>query len=206
MPHSRVTARDATLSGMLISLQGPGLAGVSTYASRLGWPAEDMVWGGVGATFDRLGPRPVEWRGRSFEADLGYRGPLYSPALLGSTKWEEWFSKSSGWRHFHATKRDVLAQARGVLFVVDSQPARLTAALEALEALRRNLLWVGRSLEDVELVFALNKTDLPGLPPAPQLRSSLGWPGADYFSTSALSGAGVEESFERLLARIPESS
>ena len=66
----------------------------------------------------------------------------------------------------------------GVVFVADSQPARLDANLESLDNLRENLVERGYDLESLPFVVQYNKRDLPGAMPVEELRALLNVTGA----------------------------
>ena len=67
----------------------------------------------------------------------------------------------------------ILKGVDGVVFVADSQPARLDANLESLDNLRENLTERGYDLESLPFVVQYNKRDLPGAMPVEELRALL---------------------------------
>ena len=60
-----------------------------------------------------------------------------------------------------ATPRLVLAQADGILFVVDAQASRFQATVEALESLRTHLMDDEGRTRALPIVFVVTKQDLP---------------------------------------------
>ncbi|MEO5798415.1 MAG: GTPase domain-containing protein, partial [Gemmatimonadales bacterium] len=64
-------------------------------------------------------------------------------------------------RHADATRRLVLSDADGILFVVDSQAARLSENVDALRALEGQMLDREGDFRDLPLVLLYNKQDLP---------------------------------------------
>lgn len=62
---------------------------------------------------------------------------------------------------YNETRRVVLKDCDGVVFVADSQPSALVNNIESLQNLEENLASHGKSLEDIPLVIQYNKQDLP---------------------------------------------
>jgi signal recognition particle receptor subunit beta len=138
---------------------------------------------------------------RGSDAPLGEAGdpglPLdWVPLELGEV---------AGWRtrvHLYAvppqaqadaTRRLVLAQADGVLFVVDAQASRFEANVEALEALRAQLIDDDGQARPLPIVFVVTKQDLPEelLLDLPVLSAALNPDGAPLFSCDLARGEGV---------------
>ncbi len=71
--------------------------------------------------------------------------------------------------YYGATRKLVLNGADGVVFVADSQAARLDANTESLDDLNANLAEQGRKLSSLPHAFQWNKRDLPELVPAEEL-------------------------------------
>lgn len=148
--------------------------------------------------FDRIAP---ERRGALAPSGIGpAAGPLldWLPLDLGTL---------SGWRvhvhlyaipmvaHSDATRRVVLADADGVLFVADSQASRLEDNVFALRALREQLDARPDPGRDPVLVYLHNKRDLPPellLSPA-ALDEAINPEGEPSFECDALRGQGVLE-------------
>ncbi|MES2125543.1 MAG: GTPase domain-containing protein [Gemmatimonadota bacterium] len=107
-------------------------------------------------------------------------------------------------RHADATRRLVLADADAVLFVVDSQAARLGENLDALRALQAQLLDRDGDVRDIPLVMLYNKQDLPAemiLTPD-VLSEALNFRGAPSFACDALRGVGVLEGLHAAVTRL----
>lgn len=102
---------------------------------------------------------------------------------------------------YEATRRLILRGADGIVFVADSQEARIDANLIAMEELRGYLADQGMSLEGTPLVVQYNKRDLPAVLPLPDLRAALNPGGVPDFSASARSGEGVFETL-KTIARV----
>jgi hypothetical protein len=94
---------------------------------------------------------------------------------------------------YRASRKLVLKGVDGVVFVVDSQRARLEANLEAMEDLRENLAEMGTPLEGLPLVIQYNKRDMADIEPVERLRALLNPGGVTEFESDARSGRGVME-------------
>lgn len=97
---------------------------------------------------------------------------------------------------YNATRRIVLKNADGIVFVADSQDGALEANIESFSNLRANLAELGMSLEDVPLVLQYNKRDLQQILPVERLQKALNTLDAPYFEASARYGLGVFETLK----------
>lgn len=100
------------------------------------------------------------------------------------------------------TRKAVLSRADGVVFVADSRTSQGVNNGEAFENLMENARRVGLDVETLPLVIQFNKRDLPDIVPEDQLRErwrQAPWP---LVFASALSGAGVRETFAALLRQL----
>jgi len=97
---------------------------------------------------------------------------------------------------YKASRKLILKGVDGIVFVVDSQSARLEANLEALEDLGDNLAELGDSLREIPCVVQYNKRDLPEIEPVPRLRALLNPMGAPEVESAAKSGVGVMETLQ----------
>jgi signal recognition particle receptor subunit beta len=100
--------------------------------------------------------------------------------------------------YYAATRKLVLSGADGVVFVADTQTARLDSNLESLEDLNSNLAEQGRKLSGTPHVFQWNKRDLTDLTPLDELDRRLNLFGAPSIATVATTGDGVFEVLERI--------
>jgi mutual gliding-motility protein MglA len=97
---------------------------------------------------------------------------------------------------YQASRRLISRGVDGVVFVVDSQTARLEANLEAWEDLTENLAEQGTSLDDIACVVQYNKRDLPDIEPVERLRALLNTKGLPEVESAASTGAGVVETLQ----------
>jgi signal recognition particle receptor subunit beta len=90
----------------------------------------------------------------------------------------------------------------GVVFVADSQLARMDQNLESIEDLKKLLAKEGHEWSDVPCVFMYNKRDLPGTVPADELTRYLNKEEQPGFDSIATIGRGVVDSFKAISARV----
>ncbi len=92
---------------------------------------------------------------------------------------------------YDASRKLILKGVDGVVFVADSQIARMEANVESLENLRTNLAEQGYSLDKLPYVIQYNKRDMPGIAPVEELRALLNPSGVPEFEGVASTGVGV---------------
>lgn len=92
---------------------------------------------------------------------------------------------------YDASRKLILKGVDGVVFVADSQIARMEANLESMENLRTNLAEQGYSLDKLPHVIQYNKRDMPSVAPVEELRSLLNPNGMPDFEAIATTGDGV---------------
>jgi signal recognition particle receptor subunit beta len=100
--------------------------------------------------------------------------------------------------YYAATRKLVLSGADGVVFVADTQHARIEADLESLDDLNANLAEQGRKLSSLPHVFQWNKRDLPDVMLLDELDRRLNLFGAPSIPTVAARGEGIFEVIERI--------
>ncbi len=99
---------------------------------------------------------------------------------------------------YDASRRLILKGADGVIYVADSQVARMEANIESLENLEQNLATYGGSLKQMPHVIQYNKRDMPEVSPIAELRETLNLHGVPDFEAVAKTGAGVFETLKGL--------
>jgi signal recognition particle receptor subunit beta len=97
---------------------------------------------------------------------------------------------------YDASRKLILKGVDGVVFVADSQIARMDANIESLENLRTNLAEQGYSLDKLPHVIQYNKRDVPAVASVEELRSLLNPNGAPDFEACAATGTGVFETLK----------
>ncbi len=91
-----------------------------------------------------------------------------------------------------------------IVFVVDSQKARLDGNIETLELFTELLQKQGGSLESFPWVIQYNKRDLPGILPLDELQRQLNPYNVPHFEAVATQGIGVCETLRVVLQRAVE--
>lgn len=99
---------------------------------------------------------------------------------------------------YDASRKLILKGVDGVVFVADSQIARMEANIESLENLRTNLAEQGYSLDNLPYVIQYNKRDMPSIAPVDELRTILNPNGIPDFEAVAVSGDGVFETLKAI--------
>lgn len=97
---------------------------------------------------------------------------------------------------YDAARRAVLRGADGIVFVADSQEARLHANVESIRNLDAHLKSFDRDIGDVPYVLQLNKRDLPSALPTEELWRRLNIKGEPTLEASATTGYGVLETLK----------
>lgn len=100
---------------------------------------------------------------------------------------------------YDATRRLVLRHVDGIVFVVDSQEARLDDAVESIRNLYDNLERQGDDPDRMPLVVQYNKRDLPGVLPIEVLAEALSVPAnVTQYEAIATEGVGVFETLKAI--------
>ena len=94
---------------------------------------------------------------------------------------------------YDASRKLILKGLDGVIFVADSQRARMDENIESMENLEKNLEQQGYKLPDIPMVIQYNKRDLDDISPLPELRSALNKHNFQDFESVASVGKGVFE-------------
>jgi hypothetical protein len=97
---------------------------------------------------------------------------------------------------YEATRRLVLQGADGVVFVADSQMARMMANLQSFKTMHQHRREWGRDAMRVPYVVQFNKQDLPNLAPLPVLQRLFAPDGTQSFQSVANTGIGVLEALK----------
>jgi hypothetical protein len=92
---------------------------------------------------------------------------------------------------YDASRKLILKGVDGVVFVADSQEARMDANIESIGNLEANLHEHGFDLKAVPYVLQLNKRDLPTAVPLEEMLRVLRFKNEPYFEAVALRGIGV---------------
>ncbi|MBD3234308.1 MAG: hypothetical protein GF315_11350 [candidate division Zixibacteria bacterium] len=99
---------------------------------------------------------------------------------------------------YNATRKLVLRGVDGIVFVADSQLAKMDENLESLNNLRENLKEYGYNLKDIPFVLQYNKRDLTDIAEIEQLQQALNERGVPYFEAVACQGKGVFDTLKSI--------
>lgn len=97
---------------------------------------------------------------------------------------------------YDASRKLILKGVDGVVFVADSQEARMDANLESLENLKVNLRENGFDLMTIPYVLQFNKRDLPSAVAYDEMYHLLNVKGEPTFEAVATQGTGVFETLK----------
>ena len=92
---------------------------------------------------------------------------------------------------YDASRKLILKGVDGVIFVADSQEARMEANIESMQNLEKNLKEQGYDLKTIPYALQFNKRDLPSALPADELYRQLNYKGEPTFEAVAMNGIGV---------------
>jgi signal recognition particle receptor subunit beta len=92
---------------------------------------------------------------------------------------------------YDASRKLILKGVDGVVFVADSQEARMEANVESLINLDKNLKEQGYELKSVPYVLQFNKRDLPTAVGMDEMYQRLNYKGEPTFEAVAMNGTGV---------------
>ncbi len=104
-----------------------------------------------------------------------------------------------GQAYYRATRKMVLQNADGVVFVADSQAAEIEHNIVAFSDLEENLRGYGVDLETFPIVIQYNKRDLENVLPTEFLDRRLNLRGYPYCEGVAIQGKGVLEAFNGIV-------
>jgi signal recognition particle receptor subunit beta len=99
---------------------------------------------------------------------------------------------------YNATRKLVLRGVDGMVFVADSQLAKMDENIESLNNLKENLQEYGRNFDDIPLVIQYNKRDLEGIASIEQLQAALNPRNVPYFEAAASKGTGVFDTLKAI--------
>lgn len=104
-----------------------------------------------------------------------------------------------GQAHYRATRKMVLQNADGVVFVADSQASEIEHNIVAFQDMEENLRSYGVDMESFPIVIQYNKRDLRNVLPTDFLDRKLNLRGYPYCEGISLEGKGVMEAFNGIV-------
>jgi len=101
------------------------------------------------------------------------------------------------------SRKLILKNVDGIVFVVDAQVERMDANIESLSNLKKNLLMNSILFEKIPMVVQYNKVDLPNAAPVEEMRAHFN-PQGKYpeFIASALTGEKVFDTFKTIVKMV----
>ena len=103
---------------------------------------------------------------------------------------------------YDASRKLILKGVDGVVFVADSQEARMDANVESLRNLEDNLRENGFELKAVPYVLQFNKRDLPSAVLVDDMYRLLNFKGEPTFEAVAIKGIGVFETLKAVAKQV----
>ena len=103
---------------------------------------------------------------------------------------------------YDASRKLILKGVDGVIFVADSQEARMDANLESLDNLKHNLHENGFDLAALPYALQFNKRDLPGAVAYDVMFRGLNFKGEPTFEAVAPKGVGVFETLKAVAKQV----
>jgi mutual gliding-motility protein MglA len=112
--------------------------------------------------------------------------------------------------YYALTRRAVLTNVDGVVFVADSQTGKMEENMESFRDLEENLRFYKKDLLTTPFILQYNKRDLADIMPVEELNSVLNKLQVPFFESSAVQGPGVMETLtaccKLVLKQLDESS
>ena len=99
---------------------------------------------------------------------------------------------------YDASRKLILKGVDGVVFVADSQDARMEANAESMQNLEKNLKEQGYDLKNISYVLQLNKRDLPTALAAEEMYRQLNFKGEPTYEAIATNGTGVFDTLKAI--------
>jgi len=99
---------------------------------------------------------------------------------------------------YDASRKLILRGADGIVFVADSQEARMEANIESVENLMKNIKEHNLDFDTIPLVMQYNKRDLPNAMSVLDMENDLNPRRAPHFEGVASEGRGVFESLKEI--------
>jgi mutual gliding-motility protein MglA len=103
---------------------------------------------------------------------------------------------------YDASRKLILKGVDGVVFVADSQEARMDANIESIRNLKENLREHGVAIDKVPYVLQINKRDLPTAVAVPEIEKALRIKDEPVFQAVASRGTGVFETLKAVVKSV----
>ncbi|GLH69526.1 cell polarity determinant GTPase MglA [Geothrix rubra] len=103
---------------------------------------------------------------------------------------------------YDASRKLILRGCDGIIFVADSQRARMEANIESIANLATNLKENGFDIRSIPYVLQLNKRDMPSAAPVAEMERLLRFRGEPMIEAVASQGTGVIETLKAAARQI----
>lgn len=169
---------------------GPGLSGKT----------KNLEW-----IYNHINP---QWRGKMLSVATESERTLFfdflpvSLSLAFNFRSIFQFYTVPGQSFYNATRRAVLENVDGIVFVADSQEDRLDANIDSFYNMEENLASYGLSLRSLPVVMQYNKRDMPTALPIDALQLELNQMGFPEVEAVAVEGKGVLETMKLIVSLV----
>lgn len=109
-----------------------------------------------------------------------------------------------GQSFYNLTRKAILKDVDGLVFVSDSQEERMEANIDSILNLEENLLEYKREISKTPLVIQYNKRDMEDIVAIEEMRSELNKWGVPDFEAVAVKGQGVFETLREIVRRVAQ--
>lgn len=92
-----------------------------------------------------------------------------------------------------------IKSSNGLFFVIDAQRPCHDLNLRSFETLKEDLMLMDITVDDIPVIFLINKTDLKNTFSVDELKNSFSAKNCDYVETVGTKGVGFEELIKKLL-------
>ena len=103
---------------------------------------------------------------------------------------------------YNASRKAILRDVDGIVFVADSQMERMEANIESFENMQENMKEQLLDIQKIPLVVQYNKRDLPNAAPLEELREEINVFGAPEFEAVAVKGPGVFDTLKEVAKQV----
>ncbi|MFK7805342.1 MAG: ATP/GTP-binding protein [Anaerolineae bacterium] len=107
-----------------------------------------------------------------------------------------------GQSYYAATRKLVLKDVDGLVFVADSSPQRMSVNRYSFAEMGDQLKELNRSNKDIPLILQCNKQDLSDAVPASMISRMLGIPESMTVSAVASTGTGTAETLKKVIGQV----
>ena len=112
--------------------------------------------------------------------------------------------------YYGLTRRAVLTNFDGVIFIADSQNGKMEENIESFNDLEENLRFYKKDIYSIPFILQYNKRDLPNIISIEELNDTLNKLQSPYFEACAIKGPGVMETLtaccKQVLRQLDEAS